>query len=404
MNPASDVPRTGDRPGGELRRQGGRWATSIAEFGLRTIASSALLLLGLIFVFVGREALPVALGRLDSVLVRDALPVSEALHLPPEQLRVYLGLTPGEFARLDTRALRELASLRVEAQTNLPPALREDPDARVNTLSWRYLLRPHAWSGHEQPAYVWQPIAPIRKFNLLPLFVGTAKIALVSLVVAVPLALLAALYVSQLAPPAWRDWIKPGIESIAAIPTVAIGFLALAVLAGFLEGPCRAIAGFLGVPVSRLNAVVAGTALGFALVPVVFAVAEDALTAVPRAYTQAALALGATRWQAATGIVVPSAFPGLCAAVVLGLGRAMSETMIVLMASGNAAVMSWDLFQPARTATATIAAEMAEAVFGGHHYRVLFLIGFLLLATTFATNLMAEAVMRRFHRRLPADL
>jgi phosphate transport system permease protein len=151
---------------------------------------------------------------------------------------------------------------------------------------------------------------------------------------------------------------------------------------------------------SRLNALVAGTALGVAVIPVVFSIAEDALTSVPRSYTQAALALGSSKWQAAWQIVVPAAIPGIFAAVVLGFGRAIGETMVVLMASGNASIMSASIVDSIRTITATIAAERAEAVFEGHHYRVLFMRGAVLFAITFVSNLAGDLVIHRLKAKL----
>ena len=179
---------------------------------------------------------------------------------------------------------------------------------------------------------------------------------------------------------------------LAGIPSVVLGFFALIVMASVLYP--------LYPDKSRLNAVVAGLALGFAIIPVVFSIAEDALTSVPRSYTQAALALGASKWQAAWKVVLPAAIPGVFAAVVLGFGRAIGETMIVLLASGNAAFVSWDLLDSVRTLTATIAAEMGEAVKGDHHYQMLFLIGTLLFAVTFVSNLVADLVIHRLKARL----
>jgi len=173
---------------------------------------------------------------------------------------------------------------------------------------------------------------------------------------------------------------------------VVLGFFALIVMATFLQQ----IFGY----DSRLNAFVAGIALGLAIIPVVFSIAEDALTSVPRSYVQAALALGASRWQAAWQVVLPAALPGVFAAVTLGFGRAIGETMIVLMASGNASILSWDLFDSTRTITATIAAELAEAVFGGHHYRILFMLGTVLFALTFLTNLAGEFIVHNLKSRL----
>jgi phosphate transport system permease protein len=189
-----------------------------------------------------------------------------------------------------------------------------------------------------------------------------------------------------------REWLKPAIEMLAGIPSVVLGFFALIVMATFLQKA-------FGYQ-SRLNAFVAGIALGLAIIPVVFSIAEDALTSVPRSYTQAALALGSSKWQAAWQVVLPAALPGVFAAMVLGFGRAIGETMIVLMASGNASIMGWDVFDSTRTITATIAAELAEAVFGGHHYRILFMLGTLLFAVTFLINLVADLVIHRLKGRL----
>ena len=180
---------------------------------------------------------------------------------------------------------------------------------------------------------------------------GSCKTTLVALLFAAPLALAAALYVSQLAPSGLREWLKPMIELLAGVPSVVLGFFALMVMASVLQG-------WFGYP-SRLNAFVAGLALGLASVPVIFSIAEDALSSVPRSYLEGALALGASRWEAAWQVVVPAAAPGVFAALVLGFGRAIGETMVVLMASGNASIMSASLLDSTRTLTATIAAELA---------------------------------------------
>jgi phosphate transport system permease protein len=254
------------------------------------------------------------------------------------------------------------------------------------------MLFPYQWSDYQAPDYIWQPISQIHKYNIIPLFIGSLKATLVALLVAVPLALGAAIYVSQLANPALKEWLKPAIELLAGIPSVVLGFFALIVMASFLQG----IFGY----ESRLNALVAGIALGITVIPVVFSIAEDALTSVPRSYTQAALALGSSKWQAAWQIVVPAAIPGIFAAAVLGFGRAIGETMVVLMASGNASIMSASIVDSIRTITATIAAELAEAVFGGHHYRILFMLGAVLFAITFISNLAGDLVIHRLKAKM----
>ncbi|HPI32447.1 MAG TPA: ABC transporter permease subunit, partial [candidate division Zixibacteria bacterium] len=150
----------------------------------------------------------------------------------------------------------------------------------------------------------------------------------------------------------------------------------------------------------RLNAITAGLALGLAVIPIVFTVAEDAMTSVPQSLRDAALALGANRWQVSRTVVLPAALPGIAAGVILGFGRAIGETMIVLMASGNAAVVSLAPGDSVRTLSATIAAELAEVVFGSAHYSVLFLLGTLLFVFTFLINLGGDVALRRIRTRL----
>ena len=181
------------------------------------------------------------------------------------------------------------------------------------------------------------------------------------------------------------------IELLSGIPSVVLGFFALLVMASVLQS----IFGY----ETRLNAFLAGLALSLAVIPLIFSISEDALTSVPRSYTQAALALGASRWQAAWQVVLPAALPGVFASVVLGFGRAIGETMIVLMTSA-ASVVSWSIFDSARPITATIAAELLEAVFGGHHYRILFMLGTLLFGFTFLLNLVGDWIMHRLKARL----
>ncbi len=360
----------------------------LAERFIFLVSLSAIVMVFLIFVFVLREALPIFLGQANSSAVQPVIPPDQMDKLPPEKLRDYLGLTKQEFAAKDRETLQLLMELKVESAAEAP----NDKDAKVNTTGWRYILSPYQWSGYTKPENIWQPISQIPKYNIIPLLVGSLKVTLVSLLFAVPLALGAAIYVSQLAKPRWKELIKPTIELLSGIPSVVLGFFALIVMAGFLQS----VFGY----ESRLNTFVAGIALGLAIIPVVFSIAEDALTSVPHSYVQAALALGSTRWQAAWKIVLPAAIPGVFAAVVLGFGRAVGETMIVLMASGNASIMSWNLFDSTRTITATIAAELAEAVFGGHHYRLLSMIGTLLFVVTFVSNLAGGLVMQHLKARL----
>lgn len=360
----------------------------IAEKFIFLVSLSAILMVFLIFVFVAREAFPVAIGKADSSLVKQTIPPEQIDSLGKAELMEYLNLTPKQFAQMDKETLKDLMAVKVEAAAEAP----DDKDAPLNTTTWSMMLKPHQWTGYDKPEYIWQPISQIHKYNLVPLIIGSLKTTLVALLFSVPISLAAAIYVSQLANPKTKEWLKPAIELLAGIPSVVLGFFALLVMASVLQP----IFGYQ----SRLNAFVAGIALGLAVIPVVFSIAEDALTSVPRSFTQAALALGSSKWQAAWKIVLPAAIPGVFAAVVLGFGRAIGETMVVLMASGNASIVSWNIFDSTRSMTATIAAELAETVFGGHHYRILFLIGALLFIVTFLSNMVADLIIHRLKARL----
>ena len=238
----------------------------------------------------------------------------------------------------------------------------------------------------------WQPVSEVPKYGLLPLFAGTIKVVLVAMVFATPLGVLAALFSSEFATPRFRELLKPAIEVLAGIPSVVLGFFALMVLASWVQGVT-------GAPF-RLNALNAGIALGLGVLPTIFTVAEDALRAVPRSYREASLGLGATPWQTAWNVALPAASAGVSAGVLLGLARAIGETMIVLMASGNAPITSGSIFDSARTFSATIAAELAEVVVGSPHYAALFFLGAVLFTVTFAINVMAGLLTERLRRQL----
>jgi phosphate transport system permease protein len=358
------------------------------EKGILLVSLSAIVMILLIFVFIGREAIPVALGRMDTSHGSEVIPVEKMSSLSKAELQSYLGLSDAEMARMDNETLKILMEVKADEKKESP----NDKDSNVNTTEWKYLLHPYQWTGYAKPEYIWQPISAIKKYNIVPLVLGSLKATAIALLFSVPLSIGAAIYVSQMAPPRIKEIIKPTIELLAGIPSVVLGFFALIVLASIFQGTF----GY----ASRLNAFVAGIALGLAVIPVIFSIAEDALTSVPRSYTHAALAVGASRWQAAWQIVLPAAMPGVFAATVLGFGRAIGETMIVLMASGNASIMSLSIFDSTRTITATIAAELAETVFGGAHYRILFLIGLLLFTVTFLANLAGELVIQRLKARL----
>lgn len=266
-----------------------------------------------------------------------------------------------------------------------------DSTVREEVTPARMIL-PQAWKPGAEPSFSWQPVAKIPKYSLAPLVAGTFKVTLVALLFAVPLAVLAAVFSAEFAPRRMRELIKPAIEMLAGIPSVVLGFFALVVLASLFQE-------WFGFRF-RLNAIVAGVALGLTILPVVYTVAEDALVAVPRSYREAALALGASKARTAWSVVLPAASPGIFAAVVLGFGRAMGETMIVLMASGNAAILSWNPADSVRTIPATIASEMGEVVVGGAHWSVLFFLGCLLFVVTLTFNTLGGWYVARLRRKL----
>ncbi len=235
---------------------------------------------------------------------------------------------------------------------------------------------------------IWQPISEQPKYGLLPLFAGTAKITILGVLIAAPIAILSALFTAMFAPKWAKEILKPCIEILAGIPSVVIGFFALIVLASLIQN-------FFGFEY-RLNAFVGGLAMSLAVIPIIYTITEDSLTAIPKTYMEASLALGVSKWQTALFVILPAATPGIFAAILLGVGRAFGETMIVLMATGNAALLSWNIFEPVRTMSATIGSEMAEVVFGEPHYHVLFLIGAILFVFTFTLNAVAELWVRKF--------
>ncbi len=228
----------------------------------------------------------------------------------------------------------------------------------------------------------WQPISDSPKYGVIPLFIGTLKTTFIAMVIAVPIGILSALYAVMFAPKWIKEILKPSVELVAGLPSVVIGFFALVVLSGWLQD--------LTDSSFRLNALVGGVAISLTVVPIIFTISEDALSAVPQSIKEASYALGATEWETAFYVVLPAAYPGIFASILLGLGRAVGETLIVLMATGNAAITSWSVLDSTRTLTATIGAEMAEVVFGDPHYNVLFLIGTFLFLFSMMLNLVAE--------------
>lgn len=242
------------------------------------------------------------------------------------------------------------------------------------------------------PEHNWQPVSEVPKYSLIPLLASTLKVTIIAVLIAIPLSVLAALYTAEFAPPWARETVKPAIEILAGIPSVVVGFFCLMVLAGWLQSAFGWT--------FRLNAVTAGIGLSLAVIPIVYTVCEDAFTSVPQTYRDGSIAMGASSWQTAARVVLPAAMPGVLAASVLGFGRAIGETMIVLMASGNAPILSFSPTDSIRTFSATIAAELGEVVVGSAHYHVLFFIGAFLFLITFMLNLFGHWWVGRLQKKL----
>jgi phosphate transport system permease protein len=328
------------------------------------------------------------------------------------------------------------------------------------------------YEGYEKPEYVWQSTGGTDDFepklSLTPLLIGTLKGTIYSLILAVPLGVLGAMYTSQFLHPSLKRYIKPAVEIMAALPSVVLGFLAGLWLAPRVEkvlpaiflvlliGPIAVVlTGYAwrslplsfrqrfaaswetllhmvvlsitvalciwasprfeaavfggdvqawlldatGLAYDQRNAVVVGLAMGFAVIPIIFSIAEDAFSNVPRNLTSGSLALGANRWQTVTRVVLPTASPGIFSAIMIGFGRAIGETMIVLMATGNTPITDWNPFNGFRTLSANIAVEIPEAPHGATLYRTLFLAALLLFAFTFAINTVGDLVRQRLRKR-----
>lgn len=314
------------------------------------MAFSSILVIALIFLFIAREAIGILSPAHSS-------PASHEAMLPEAAPEVY---NPDVSAETAPASPPTPSTAAQEA----PPSLLQ------NLLST-----------------TWQPVSAQPKYGLLPLFVGTLKVTLLVLLLSAPLGILAALYTAFFAPRWFREILKPTVELLAGFPSVVIGFFCLMVVASIVQQ-------LLGTTY-RLNALVGAIGLSLAIVPIIFTIAEDSLSALPRTLWEAGLALGARPWQVALRIMLPAATPGIFAAVLLGFGRAFGETMIVLMASGNAPLLSWSPVEPVRTMAATIGAEMGEVVWGSLHYHVLFFIGLLLFVVSFTLNAITEFWIRQ---------
>ncbi len=371
----------------------------IAEWSIRAVASLSILVIFLIFIFVFREASTLLFGSTGASTEQTSAPdvaQSEPDVYNPEadEPEVYNPEAevpvsgeegaPGEFIYIAKNPA--YPHIYNPSTGQLPPDIDAEVAEEVVVAGDTLSFSENFFSS------TWQPVGEVSKFGIVPLLIGTAKTTLIAILIGAPLGILAALFVAFFAKPWIREIVKPGIELLAGFPSVVIGFFCLVTVASWVQD-------ITGVPY-RLNAIVGGIGLSLAVIPIVFSIAEDALSAVPKTLREASLALGSTEWQTAYRVMLPAAAPGVFAAVLLGIGRAFGETMIAIMATGNAPLSSFSPFEPARTVAATIGSEMGEVVWGSEHYGVLFLLGVMLFVFSFGLNAVTELYVKtRFIKR-----
>lgn len=378
-----------------------RLSEFLAEKIISTIAFLSIAIIFLIFIFVFKESLPLfsfgnkekAKTEIQSTTANkpetygsttEELKPETYGSEPTEELKPETYGEPTEELKPETYGSEPVSQddLKPETYGDTP---KEDltvasTDETMDAVSENKEGADKTWSTFFTTE--WVPVSDNPRFGLLGLLIGTLKVTIIAMLIAGPLAIFAALYTSCFASKRVKEIIKPIIEMLAAFPSVVIGFFALMVLASFFQN----VFGY----DSRLNAFIGGVAMALAAIPIIYTISEDALAAVPKTYTEASLALGASKWQTAFFVILPAATPGIFAALLLGVGRVFGETMIALMATGNAALVSANPFESVRTFAATIGSEMSETVFGDTHYSVLFFIGSLLFIFSFALNAVAE--------------
>lgn len=358
----------------------------LAEKIISSVAFLSIAVIFLIFIFVFKESIPLFSSGVESkALTEVAANKPESYGATTEELKPESYTTDQETElKPETYGSEPVSNedLKPESYGNTPTEELSTPSADEPTevVAQNKEGENRTWSTFLTTE--WVPVSDNPRFGLIGLLIGTLKVTLIAMLIAGPLAVFAALYTSCFASKRVKEIIKPIIEMLAAFPSVVIGFFALMVLASFFQD----VFGY----ESRLNAFIGGVAMALAAIPIIYTISEDALSAVPKTYTEASLALGGSKWQTAFFVVLPAATPGIFAALLLGIGRVFGETMIALMATGNAALVSANPFESVRTFAATIGSEMAETVFGETHYSVLFFIGSLLFVFSFALNAIAE--------------
>lgn len=292
--------------------------------------------------------------------------------MPRKQMRRFIGFLMGRFFLINGLvAIGILLAIFSLLITQALPALREIG------LSEFFLRARWNPTAYHEPSY-----------GLLSQMVSSLMVTFGALLLAIPLGIATAAYIAEVASPKTREIIKPIVEILAGIPSVVVGFLGIA-----LVGPQIARMFHLS---NGLNALNGSLLLAVMALPTIISLSEDAIKAVPKSYKEASFALGASKWQTLCSVVIPSALSGIIASIMLGIGRAIGETMTVLMACGNAAAMPHSFLDPVRTLTATIAIELGEVPYGSTHYHALFVVALILFVMTFLVNLTAEIVMSRY--------
>jgi phosphate transport system permease protein len=371
----------------------------IAAQSIRAVAVVSLITIFLILVFVVKEAVPVFSGHAGTSREVAVAASSKSADAAPESYgssdtsaaapESYGDDSSSTAAASSSKGDSASATAAQESYGGGPSdaSAASASEVSASAAAPNEEAAPKPFTPWNLLSLSWSPVSTEQPmFGVWPLVLGSLKVTLIALLIGGPVAILSALYTTTFAPRWARELMKPAIELLAGIPSVVLGFFTLVVLASILQGIFHWD--------FRLNAFVGGVGMALAVIPIIYTVSEDAIAAIPRHLTEGSLALGATKWETNFLVVLPAATPGIFAALLLGVGRAFGETMIVLMATGNAALIDPGLAKPVRTLSASIGAEMAEVVQGDLHYSVLFFLGVLLFAFSFGLNAVAEFGIR----------
>jgi phosphate transport system permease protein len=379
MNTTNPTPESSTPPNPFMRRRS-NIGERVIERGIALIGGIAVVLIFLILLFVLRESIPLfthlSVSTPAPSAVQKKSTATEDANLKPEVYNPDVVLGQGSDEELFKP---EVYNPDIQIPATIPAASANSAAAQGSPEEQNISLANILGTA-------WQPVSSQPKFGIMPLIIGTAKTTLVAILIGAPLGILAALYAAFFAPRRLREFIKPMVEILAGLPSVVIGFFCLLAVGSLMQN-------LFGLQF-RLNALVGGIGLSIAVIPIIFTITEDALSAVPKTLMEASLAMGATVWESAYKVMLPAAFPGVFAAVLLGIGRAFGETMIALMATGNAAMLSAAFTDPVRTFSATIGAEMGEVIWGSPHYSMLFFLGVLLFAVSFTLNAITELFIK----------